>query len=206
MESLRTGIPGYGFDPMTMPLDERRTKGALLKNGAREAGLRFLALIPTSSAPVPVRIGPLTDKMTKLTSRGGGQTQRVSILLLGALCVALVILLLLKWDCPPNSIPAYEFEQYVLYTWNVRSGEFCFALMIQADRYQFRRRWFPKRHAKCGLADLKLAIAAVPRDKLILWQNSPSEGFDYPDENVIREMIEFAKDRGIKLERDRALQ
>lgn len=121
-------------------------------------------------------------------------------------CAAFVTFLVSACDCPPNSIPAYEFEQYVLYTWNVRSGDLCFALMIQADRYEFRRRWFRKKNAKCGVADLKRAIAALPKGSFVLWQDSPSKGFDYPDERVIREMIEFATDHGVKLEHDPGLQ
>lgn len=139
--------------------------------------------------------------MNMVTSPNSGRTQRVALFLLAALCISLMVLLVLKWDCPPNSIPAYEFEQHVLYTWNVRSGDFCFALMIQAKGYEFRRRWFPKRNAKCGVADLKLAIAALPRNSFVLWQDSSSKGFNYPSETVVADMIEFAKDHGVRLQR-----
>jgi len=132
--------------------------------------------------------------------------QRLVIVLLVALCSGLIIFQVLYCDCPPNSIPAYEFDQYVLYTWNERSDGLCFALMIQADRYRFLRRWFPKRKARCGVTELRQALAALPKNSFVLWQDSRSKGFDYPDEQAVRELIDFAKDLGIRLEVSREVE
>ena len=126
--------------------------------------------------------------------------------IVAAFCAALVAFLAFACYRPAYSIPDYEYKQYVLLTWNVRSGDLCFSLMIQADSNEFIHRWFPKANAKCGLADLKRAIADLAKGAFVLWQDWPPKGFDYPDESVIRGLVEFAKAHDVNLRQSHSLQ
>jgi len=111
--------------------------------------------------------------------------------------------------CSPDSqdsVPAYEFEQYSLFTWNTRSGDLCFAIMIQAESHKFLRSWTAKRNAKCGISELKKALTTLQKDSHVLWQDWPPAKFDYPSDNVVQEIIEFAKGSGIDLKQSPALR
>lgn len=99
-----------------------------------------------------------------------------------------------------DSIPAYEFEQYSLFTWNTGSGDFCFKIMTGAESNKFIHTWFPKRNARCGIAELKKALTELPSGSRVFWEDWPPQGFNYPPENVIKEVIEFANGKGIHLE------
>jgi hypothetical protein len=89
---------------------------------------------------------------------------------------------------------------YNLFTWNVQSGDVCFALMKEADRSQFIHRWFPKRNARCGIPELKKALAALPKNSLVCWNDWPPKEMDYPPDNVVDEIQRFAKANGIRVE------
>jgi hypothetical protein len=105
-----------------------------------------------------------------------------------------------------ESIPAYRFETYALFSWNAKPGDFCFAIMTQAEGDRFIHRWFPKRGAKCGISDLEAALVALPKGSYVLWEDWPPKGFDYPPDNVVAEVITFAQKNDIHLERSPALR
>jgi hypothetical protein len=129
---------------------------------------------------------------------------KVSIIM--RLC--LVITAVAVSACKPateDSIPAYEFERYSLFTWTTHSGDFCFKIMTRAESNTFIHSWFAKRNAKCGISELKKALAALPKDSHVFWEDWPPR-FDYPPESVIQEMMGFAGSRGIHLEQSPALR
>jgi hypothetical protein len=103
-----------------------------------------------------------------------------------------------------DSTPAQEFQDYCLLSWNTRNDDFCFKIMTCAERNRFIHTWFPKRNAKCGIPELKTALAVLPKDSRVFWQDWPPT-FNYPQEKVIEEMIEFAKTKDIHLEQSPAV-
>jgi len=105
-----------------------------------------------------------------------------------------------------DSIPAYEFETYTLFTWKVPRGDFCFKIMTRAESNEFIHRWFPKRNAKCGASELKTALAGLPKDSYVLWESWPPQGFDYPTDNIVDEIIAFAETKGIHVKVSPALR
>jgi hypothetical protein len=120
----------------------------------------------------------------------------------------LVLIAIAVSACNParnDSIPAYEFSRYSLFTWKAQSGDFCFAIMSGAERNKFIHSWFAKRNAKCGMSELKKALVALPKSSHVFWEDWPPK-FNYPSESVIREMIEFAKSKGINLEQSPSVQ
>jgi hypothetical protein len=122
--------------------------------------------------------------------------------------LTLLLLTIFFSACNPgmeDSIPAREFEQYCLLSWNVGSDDFCFKIMTCAERNKFIHTWFPKRNAKCGVSEFKAAIAVLPKDSQVFWQDWPPK-FNYPPESVIAQMIEFAKSKGIDLEESPSVQ
>ena len=98
-----------------------------------------------------------------------------------------------------DSIPAYEFEQYCLFTWETRSGDFCCAIMIQAESHEFLKSWMPQRSSTCGISALKKALSTLPKDSHVFWQDWPPK-FKYPSDRVVAEVIEFATSKNIHLE------
>jgi len=104
---------------------------------------------------------------------------------------------------PPH--PSYEFEQYCLLTWKNHSGDLCFALMLEYKSDRFIHKWNSKWGAKCGIAKLEEALAALPKDTYVGWNNWPPK-FDYPPDNIIDEVIEFAKSKGVRIEVDPAIE
>jgi hypothetical protein len=120
-----------------------------------------------------------------------------------------LVMLVVFSGCSPareNSIPAYDFERYSLFTWKAPSGDFCFAIIIRADADKFLRSWTAKRGARCGASELKSALAALPKDSYVFWEDWPPKHFDYPPENIVQEIIEFAKSKGVHLEQSPALR
>ena len=110
------------------------------------------------------------------------------------------------WSERGDSIPAYEFQQYSLFTWNVSSGDFCFALMTTAESHKFIHSWTAKRHSKCGALKLKQALAALPKDTVVLWHNWPPRKMDYPAENIVQEIVQFAESNRIHVRESPALR
>jgi hypothetical protein len=121
----------------------------------------------------------------------------------------LVAMVLAFCACEPaqkNPIPAYDFTRYSLFTWNTDSGDFCFAIMIRAEADKFLHSGTAKRGAKCGASELKRTLIALPRDSQVFWEDWPPKHFDYPPENIVKEIIEFARTKGVRLEQSPALR
>jgi len=89
---------------------------------------------------------------------------------------------------------------YHLFTWNVGTGNLCFALMAEPEDEEFIHRWFPKRNAKCGVGELKKALTALPKESVISWNNWPPKKIEYPPDAVVDEIMEFAEANGVRLE------
>ena len=104
------------------------------------------------------------------------------------------------------SIPAHSFEQYTLFTWNTRSGDVCFAIMLEYQRPKFIHSWFPKRKANCGVSELKKALVSLPKDSYVSWETWPPKNFDYPPENVVEDVIKFAETNRIRIQQSPAVQ
>lgn len=111
--------------------------------------------------------------------------------------------------CKPKRTQApepYEFDTYVLFTWNTSSTDFCFKIMTRAESNEYIHTWFPRRGARCGIAELRQRLASLRKGAFVEWQTWPPQGFDYPADSVVQEMIEFAKGEGIRLEQSPALR
>ncbi len=98
------------------------------------------------------------------------------------------------------SIPSEEFTQYCLLTWGSKSNDFCFALMLEYKRGDFLHSWTSKWGAKCGLAQLKEALAVLPSGTHVFWNTWPPRKCYYPEERIVNEVREFAKNKGVYLE------
>lgn len=123
--------------------------------------------------------------------------------------VGLSLVAILLSACTPDgqdSIPPYEFEQYSMFSWKTDSNSFCFAVMIQAKSHAFLRSWSKKKQAKCGMSELQKALAALPRNSVVLWQDWPPANLDYPPDDVVQQVIEFAKANGIELKQSPSLR
>jgi hypothetical protein len=118
------------------------------------------------------------------------------------------IILIMYPSCSRKAepLPDYEFRQYSLFTWNVRSGDFCFALMTTAESHKFIHTWTAKWNAKCGVVELKQALASLPNGTGVLWQSWPPKKMDYPPKNIVQEIIQFAEGKGIHLRESPALR
>ena len=104
------------------------------------------------------------------------------------------------------SIPATYFEQTCLLTWKGWSGDLCFLLIPMTERGRATHDFTSKWAGRCGIAQLKQELAALPKDRrAVYWNDWPSK-FTYPDERVVQEIIDFAKTQGIRLEQSPALQ
>jgi hypothetical protein len=123
------------------------------------------------------------------------------------ICTFLVILLLSA--CGParqEPIPEYEFQQYSMFSWKTDADNFCFVVMIQAESHKFLRSRIKRKNATCGISAVKVALAALPKHSVVLWQDWPPANLDYPPENVVQEVIELAKANGIQLKQSPALR
>lgn len=96
------------------------------------------------------------------------------------------------------NIPASHFEELSLLTWKGWSGDLCFLIVPRIQRGRATHDFWSKWHGKCGIAQLKDALAAVPKNKRVVWINSPPR-FTLPSERFCDEMVEFAKTKGITL-------
>jgi hypothetical protein len=104
-----------------------------------------------------------------------------------------------------ESIPSDYFHQMTLLTWKGWSGELCFLLLPMMQRGRATHDFWSKWNGQCGIPKLKKALSAVPKDQVVYWNNWPDK-FTYPERDVVREIIDFAKTKGIQLEELPALQ
>jgi hypothetical protein len=95
-------------------------------------------------------------------------------------------------------IPVDYFNTLSLLTWKGWSGDLCFLLVPMSERTRADHDFWSKWKGQCGLAKLKEALAAVPRDKGVEWNNSPPK-FELPSEKFCDQMVEFAKKEGVNL-------
>jgi hypothetical protein len=103
-------------------------------------------------------------------------------------------------DCPVDYVPPWEFDRYCLFTSNRSDGELCFALMREFERRKFIHRWFPQRALKCGVAELKHALASLPKGTNVLWTDLPDK-FDYPRPDAIADIISSAGQHDVHVEK-----
>jgi len=111
-------------------------------------------------------------------------------------------------NAPPvqTSIPPHEFEQYTLFTWNNDGGNVCFAIMLEFQSSKFIHSWFPKRHGKCGVQELKNALLKLPNGSNVLWEEWPPKNLDYPPSAIIAEVTQFAEANGIHVKQSPAVR
>jgi hypothetical protein len=102
-------------------------------------------------------------------------------------------------DCPADYVPPWEFNRYCLFTSKQVDGEVCFALMREFERRRFIHQWFPKRKLRCGITDLKDALASLPKGTSVLWTDWPGT-FEYPASNVMEDVIAFARQHEVHIE------
>lgn len=109
--------------------------------------------------------------------------------------------LLGEWTAAPYEtiVPQEYLQEYCLLTWKSWSGDICFELMPRTDRDRFLGDWTGKWRAQCGIPNLEKALAHVPKDMMVGWQNRPSR-FTYPDQKVVRQVLDFANSKGIRIE------
>ena len=112
-----------------------------------------------------------------------------------------------KYLFEPNegSTPSEYFHQMTLLTWKGWSGELCFLLLPMMQRGRATHDFWSKWGGQCGIPRLKDALGSVPKDQVVYWNDSPGK-FTYPEDHVVREIIEFAKTKGIRIEESPALQ
>jgi hypothetical protein len=103
-------------------------------------------------------------------------------------------------DCPVDYVPPWEFDRYCLFTSNRSDGELCFALIREFERRKFVHRWFPRRKLKCGVAELKQALASLPKGTSVLWTDWPGT-FDYPAPGISEDLIAFAAQHEVRVEK-----
>jgi len=92
-----------------------------------------------------------------------------------------------------------------LLTWKGWSGDICFLLLPMMQRGRATHDFWSKWSGQCGIPKLKDALSAVPKDKVVYWNNWPDK-FAYPDDRVVQEIIDFGKEKGIRVEQNPALQ
>jgi hypothetical protein len=104
-----------------------------------------------------------------------------------------------------ESIPSEYFQQMTLLTWKGWSGDLCFLLLPMMQRGRATHDFWSKWSGHCGIPKLKEALSAVPKDQVVYWNNWPGK-FTYPEDHVFREIIDFAKGKGVRVEESPALQ
>jgi hypothetical protein len=102
-------------------------------------------------------------------------------------------------------VPAAYFEQTCLLTWKGWSGDLCFLLIPMTQRGRATHDLTSKWAGRCGIVQLKQELAALPKGRAVYWNDWASK-FTYPDQRVVQELIDFAKDHSIRLEQSPALQ
>jgi hypothetical protein len=125
-----------------------------------------------------------------------------------AIAVCATASLILSGCRPKSNDPVlpYELETYTVFSWKGTPDDFCFKVMTRAEANKFIHTWFPKWNAKCGGAELRKALVALPKDSYVLWESWPPKGFDYPPDNVVDEIIAFAETKGIHVKVSPALR
>lgn len=96
-----------------------------------------------------------------------------------------------------TNIPAHHLEEMSLLTWKGQSGELCFLIVPRIEQGNVIRGFWSKWRGRCGVSQLKESLAAVPRDKRVVWTNRPPK-FELPSEKFCDQIVEFAKTREVK--------
>jgi hypothetical protein len=104
-----------------------------------------------------------------------------------------------------ENIPSDYFHQMTLLTWKGWSGDVCFLLLPMMQRGRATHDFWSKWSGQCGIPKLKEALSAVPEDQVVYWNNWPGK-FTYPERQVLDEIIDFAKAKGIRVEESPALE
>ena len=128
--------------------------------------------------------------------------KRSTYLIGGAILVALVTGFVAgKYLFEPaeENIPSEYFDEMSLLTWKGWSGDLCFLLVPMIQRGRVTHDFWSKWSGQCGVANLKNALSAVPKDKYVYWNNWPGK-FRYPSDKFCDEIIAFAKGKGVHLE------
>jgi hypothetical protein len=101
-----------------------------------------------------------------------------------------------------TTVPSTMSNAYALYSWNLRSDDFCFAFISTGDRDQFIRS-FRRLHdritGRCGIAELETTLNSLPRSAHVEWNNARSVGLNYPSDKILDRVIQFAKTKGVHL-------
>ena len=107
---------------------------------------------------------------------------------------------------PYETLTPFEyFTQYSLFTWKNRSGDLCFKLVLKLERARIEHGWFSKWGGACGVSKLKEALGALPKDTIVAWEQWPPK-FDFPEPKLSDDVIQFARSKGIRLEKDPVLE
>jgi len=135
------------------------------------------------------------------------QRSRSTYIAVGILAAFVVGFWLGKYLFEPveESIPSAYFHQMTLLTWKGWSGDLCFLLLPMTQRGRATHDFWSKGRGRCGIANLKDALSAVPKDQTVDWNDWPGK-FSYPDDQLVQEVIEFAKTKGIRIEQMPTLQ
>ena len=59
---------------------------------------------------------------------------------------------------------------------------------------------------KCGVEELKKALSGLPKDTYVYWNTWPPKNCYCPEEAIVRDIIEFAANKGVHVEPAPALQ
>jgi len=92
-----------------------------------------------------------------------------------------------------------HYDRYCLFTWESDKNELCFALVRYEQRDNFVRKWFPKRLGKCGKANLRSALEDLPKGSVVMWEDWPRRGFNYPSATEMDYIKQFGKSEGVQV-------
>ncbi len=95
-------------------------------------------------------------------------------------------------------IPAHYQDELSLLTWKGRDGTICFLLVPRSEKSHVTHDFWSKWKGKCGVSELKNALALVPSDKSVRWSNRPPR-FVLPSERFCDEIVSFAHKNGVDL-------
>jgi hypothetical protein len=101
-------------------------------------------------------------------------------------------------------IPSEYFDQMALLTWKGWSGDLCFLLIPMIERGRAQHDFWSKWHGQCGVAKLKSALSAVPKEKYVQWNNWPGK-FQYPSKEFCDEIVAFSNTQGVHVDLNPAL-
>lgn len=117
--------------------------------------------------------------------------------------------------CLSSSVPAQQGRGqgektrrgYDLYSWKAADG-WNFSVLYNTDRQKTVKEVFDPKKTLRGLNELKRRVSEIPAGELIVWFDrltvggvkvKGSEGLAYPPEEVITEIISYARGRGIDI-------